>query len=68
MFQVYLKGAGKECRKYVQKLNMARGLAERGKSKDVGGNHPPCDYANTFTTQDGSRTETQAEVSALSHT
>lgn len=61
--QVYLKGTGKECRKCVQKLNTARGFAERDKSRDVGGNHPPCDYADTFTTQDGSNMETQAEVS-----
>ena len=62
LFQVYLKGTGKEARKYVQKLNMARGLAERDKSKDVRGSHPPCDYANTFTTQDGGKMETPAEV------
>ena len=49
-FQVYGKGTGKACRKHVQKLNMLQGEREK-KEESGGGNHPPCDYANTFTAQ-----------------
>ena len=103
---MYGKGTARDCRKHVQKLNMARGEVERGMFRDEGsggvvgrghrtqgecerdmlqdeggggvvvrgererstdrdrgegkrrelrGSHPPCDYANTFTTQTASK-------------
>ena len=55
---MYGKGTAKACRKHVQKLNMIQGERERSGGGEGGGgvNHPPCDYASTFTTQNA-RTE-----------
>ena len=50
--QVYGKGVAKDCRKHVQKLNMLRGEKEREES--TGKQHPPQDYADTFTSRDSS--------------
>ena len=53
-FQTYGKGTGKDCRRHVQKLNMLRSA----KNKEADSNycneqHPPQDYASTFTAQEG---------------
>lgn len=67
MFQVYGKGSGKECRKHVQKLNMVQGEREKREGKG-GASHPPCDYANTFTTQSTGAKETQVRKRHRSET
>ena len=54
---MYGKGTGKDCRKYVQKLNMIQGEKERS----GGGSHPPCDYARAFTVQSAQKKERQVK-------
>lgn len=58
LLQIYGKGTGKACRKHVQKLNMLQGEREKREERG-GGNHPPCDYASTFTAQSVGTRETQ---------
>ena len=57
--QMYGKGTGKDCRKYVQKLNMIQG--EKEKERSGGGSHPPCDYARAFTVQSAQKKERQVK-------
>lgn len=56
LLQTYGKGTARDCRRHVQKLNMARGEKEKG---GLRGSHPPRDYAHAFTTQNGRKKEAQ---------
>ena len=58
---MYGKGTGKDCRKYVQKLNMIQGEKEKEKERSGGGSHPPCDYARAFTVQSAQKKERQVK-------
>ncbi len=61
--QTYGKGTGKDCRRHVQKLNMIR--AKREKEDGRSEQHPPQDYASTFTTHEGDDAETPDQVYAF---
>lgn len=50
---MYGKGKAADCRKHVQKLNMMRGEKEQAEiHAHLSSNHPPEDYASTFTVED----------------
>lgn len=51
-YQTYGKGNAADCRRHVQKLNMLKGEKEQLENEQIQSNHPPEDYADTFTTQD----------------
>ena len=50
--KVYGKGLAADCRKHVQKLNLMRADIEQNEIAQLQNNHPPEDYASTFTTED----------------
>lgn len=66
-WQVYGKGKAADCRKHVQKLNMMRGEREQADiHARLSSNHPPEDYASTFTiNQCSTAEETVSELASL---
>ena len=70
--QVYGKGKAADCRKHVQKLNMMRGERDHIDVHTLlsTSNHPPEDYASTFTplNEAGSRGEETVRATVCVHT
>ncbi len=53
---MYGKGKAGDCRKHVQKLNMMRGEREQDEGVTLlGSQHPPEDYASTFSLDEAGR-------------
>ncbi len=68
--QEYGRGKASDCRKHVQKLNMLRGEKERDIGATLLGNqHPPEDYASTFSLDEAGRRDTKVSTyNAYSYT
>lgn len=67
--QEYGRGKASDCRKHVQKLNMLRGEGEREIGTTLlGSQHPPEDYASTFSLDEAGRGDTRVSTHHISHT